>query len=82
MGAGADADVVLLPEDTWQRLLAVLPELVRLTAGSLNFLAQQMHIHVSAIESQFALVACGLVLYGMVMVAVMRRELGFYAVGR
>ena len=24
----------LLPEDTWQRLLAVLPELVRLTAGA------------------------------------------------
>lgn len=28
------------------------------------------------IDSLFALMACGLVLYGMVMVAVMRRELG------
>ena len=30
------------------------------------------------IDSLFALMACGLVSYGMVMVAVMRRELGFY----
>jgi hypothetical protein len=41
-----------------------------------------MHIQVSAIESLFALVVCGLVLSGMVMVAVMRRELGFYAGGK
>jgi hypothetical protein len=41
-----------------------------------------MHIHVSAIEALFALVACGLVLYGMAMVAVTRRELGFYAGGK
>ena len=34
------------------------------------------------IDSLFSLMACGLVLYGMVMVAVMRRELGFYAGGR
>ena len=31
------------------------------------------------INSLFALMACGLVLYGMVMVTVMRRELWFYA---
>jgi hypothetical protein len=30
------------------------------------------------IESLFALMACGLVFYGMVIVAVMRRELWFY----
>jgi hypothetical protein len=29
------------------------------------------------IDSLFALMACGLVSFGMVMVAVMRRELGF-----
>lgn len=34
------------------------------------------------IDSLFALMACGLLLYGMVMVAVMRRELWFYAGGR
>jgi hypothetical protein len=33
-------------------------------------------------DSLFSLMACGLVLYGMVMVAVMRRELGFYAGAR
>jgi hypothetical protein len=41
-----------------------------------------MHMHVSAIESLFAMVACGLVLDGMFMVGVMRRELGFYAGGK
>jgi hypothetical protein len=34
------------------------------------------------IDSLFALMACGLVLYGMVMVAVMRRELGLSSGGR
>jgi len=41
-----------------------------------------MHIQISAIESRFDLVACGLVLDGMVVLAVMRRELGFYAGGK
>jgi hypothetical protein len=34
------------------------------------------------IDSLFALMARGHVSYGMVMVAVMRRELGFYPGGR
>ena len=34
------------------------------------------------IDSLFALMTCGLVLYGMVMVAVMRRELGFHPGGK
>jgi hypothetical protein len=34
------------------------------------------------IEALFALMACGLVSYGMVMVAVIRRELGLYPGGR
>jgi hypothetical protein len=33
-------------------------------------------------DSLFALMACGPVLYGMLMVAVMRREVGFDAGGR
>jgi hypothetical protein len=41
-----------------------------------------MHMHLCAIESLFALVAWGLVLYGMVIVGVTRRELGFYAGGK
>jgi hypothetical protein len=34
------------------------------------------------IDSLFALMACGLVAYGMVMIGVMRRELGLYPEGR
>ena len=41
-----------------------------------------MHIHVSAIESLFVLVVCGLVFYRVVMAAVRRRELGIYAGGK
>jgi hypothetical protein len=42
-------------------------------------LATLIYIHVSAIESLFALVACRLVLYGMVVVAATRRKLGLCA---
>ena len=54
----------------------VLATLTRLlVAGSLGVLGW-------GIESLFALMACGLVLYGMVMVAEIRRELWPYAGGR
>ena len=63
---------------TTQPLLATLTRL--LVAGALGALG--LGVLGWGIDSLFALMACGLVLYGMVMVAVMRRELGFYAGGR
>jgi hypothetical protein len=57
---------------TAQPLLATLTRL--LVAGALGVLA--LGVLGWGIDSLFALMACGLVLYGMVMVAVMRRELG------
>jgi MATE family, multidrug efflux pump len=63
---------------TTQPLLATLTRL--LVAGALGVLA--LRVFGWGIESLFALMACGLVLYGMVMVGVMRRELGFYAGGK
>jgi Na+-driven multidrug efflux pump len=63
---------------TAQPLLATLTRL--LVAGALGVLA--LRVFGWGIDSLFALMACGLVLYGMVMVAVMRRELGFFARGR
>jgi Na+-driven multidrug efflux pump len=59
---------------TAQPLLATLTRL--LVAGVLGALG--LGALGWGIDSLFALMACGLVLYGMVMVAVMRRELGFY----
>jgi Na+-driven multidrug efflux pump len=61
-----------------QPLLATLTRL--LVAGALGVLA--LRVFGWGIESLFALMAGGLVLYGMVMVAVMRRELWSYAGGR
>jgi putative MATE family efflux protein len=58
---------------TAQPLLATLTRL--LVAGALGALG--MRALGWGIDSLFALMACGLVVYGMVMVAVMRRELGF-----
>jgi putative MATE family efflux protein len=63
---------------TAQPLLATFTRL--LVAGALGVLA--LRVFGWGIESLFALMACGLVLYGMVMVAVMRREIGFHAGGR
>jgi MATE family, multidrug efflux pump len=63
---------------TAQPLLATLTRL--LVAGALGALG--LGVLGWGIESLFALMACGLVLYGLVMVAVMRRELGSYAGGR
>jgi putative MATE family efflux protein len=60
---------------TVQPLLATLTRL--LVAGALGVLA--LRVFGCGIDSLFALMACGLVLYGMVMVAVMRRELGLHA---
>jgi hypothetical protein len=54
-------------------MLATLTRL--LVAGALGALGW-------GIDSLFALMACGLVLYGLVMVMVMRRELVFCAGGR
>ena len=61
-GAGADGAAALA---TLTRLLV---------AGALGVLA--LRVFGWGIDSLFALMACGLVLYGMVMSAVMRRELG------
>jgi Na+-driven multidrug efflux pump len=58
---------------TAQPLLATLTRL--LVAGALGALA--LRVYGWGLESLFVLMAGGLVLYGMVMVAVMRRELGF-----
>jgi putative MATE family efflux protein len=63
---------------TAQPLLATLTRL--LVAGALGSLG--LGVLGWGIDSLFALMACGLVLYGVVMVAVMRRELGFSAGGR
>jgi Na+-driven multidrug efflux pump len=63
---------------TAQPLLATLTRL--LVAGEMGALG--LGVLGWGIDSLFALMACGLVLYGMVMVAVMRRELGFYPEGR
>ena len=60
---------------TAQPLLATLTRL--LVAGALGSLS--LRIFGWGIEILFGLMACGLVLYGMVMVAVMRRELWSYA---
>jgi Na+-driven multidrug efflux pump len=57
---------------TAQPLLATLTRL--LVAGALGSVA--LGVLGWGIHSLFALMACGLVLYGVVMVAVMRRELG------
>jgi putative MATE family efflux protein len=57
---------------TVQPLLATLTRL--LVAGALGAVA--LGVLGWGIDSLFALMACGLVLYGVVMVAVMRRELG------
>ena len=63
---------------TAQPLLATLTRL--LVAGALGALG--LGVCGWGIDSLFALMACGLVLYGMVMVAVMRRELGLDAGAR
>jgi putative MATE family efflux protein len=63
---------------TAQPLLATLTRLF--VAGALGVLA--VRAFGCGIDSLFCLMACGLVLYGMVMVAVMRRELWSYAGGR
>jgi putative MATE family efflux protein len=63
---------------TVQPLLATLTRL--LVAGALGALG--LGALGWGIDSLFALMACGLALYGMVMVAVMRRELGLYPAGR
>jgi MATE family, multidrug efflux pump len=63
---------------TAQPLLATLTRL--LVAGAMGVLA--LRVFGWGIDSLFALMACGLVVYGMVMVAVMRRELWSYEVGR
>jgi Na+-driven multidrug efflux pump len=63
---------------TAQPLLATLTRL--LVAGALGALG--LGVLGWGIDSLFALMACGLVAYGMVMVAVMRRELGLYPEGR
>ena len=60
---------------TVQPLLATVTRL--LVAGVLGALA--LGVFGWGIDVLFALMACGLVLYGMVMVAVMRRELWFLA---
>jgi putative MATE family efflux protein len=59
---------------TAQPLLATLTRL--LVAGALGALG--LRALGWGVDSLFSLMACGLVLYGMVMVGVMRRELGFY----
>jgi RND family efflux transporter MFP subunit/putative MATE family efflux protein len=59
-------------------LLATLTRL--LVAGALGVLA--LRVFGWGIDTLFALMACGLVLYGLVMVVVMRRELGLFAGGR
>jgi putative MATE family efflux protein len=59
---------------TAQPLLATLTRL--LVAGALG--AVGLNVLGWGIDSLFALMACGLVSYGVVMVAVMRRELGFF----
>ena len=63
---------------TAQPLLATLTRL--LVAGALGVLA--LRVFGWGIHSLFALMACGLVLYGLVMVVVMRRELGLFDGGR
>jgi putative MATE family efflux protein len=63
---------------TAQALLATTTRL--LVAGVLGIFA--LRVFGWGIDSLFALMASGLVLYGMVMVAVMRRELGFFVGGR
>ncbi len=63
---------------TAQPLLATLTRLV--VAGALGALG--LGVLGWEIDSLFALMACGLVTYGMVMVAVMRRELGLYVEAR
>jgi putative MATE family efflux protein len=60
---------------TTQPLLATLTRL--LVAGALGSVA--LGIFGWGIETLFTLMATGLVLYGLVMVAVMRRELGLFA---
>jgi putative MATE family efflux protein len=57
---------------TAQPLLATLTRL--LVAGALGLVG--LNVFGWGIDSLFALMACGLVAYGVVMVAVMRRELG------
>jgi putative MATE family efflux protein len=59
---------------TTQPLLATLIRL--LVAGALGSVG--LGVLGWGIDSLFALMACGLVLYGVVMVAIMRRELGLY----
>jgi putative MATE family efflux protein len=63
---------------TVQPLLATLTRL--LVAGALGMIGPR--VLGWGIDALFALMACGLVLYGMVMVAVMRRELGLLPEGR
>jgi putative MATE family efflux protein len=63
---------------TAQPLLATLTRLLVAAAlGALGLIGLGWRI-----DSLFALMACGLVSYGLVMVAVMRRELGLYSGGR
>jgi putative MATE family efflux protein len=57
---------------TVQPLLATLTRL--LVAGALGWVG--LNIHSWGLDFLFVLMACGLVSYGVVMVAVMRRELG------
>jgi Na+-driven multidrug efflux pump len=63
---------------TARPLLATLTRL--LVAGALGALG--LRALGWGIDTLFALMACGLVAYGTVMVAVMRRELGLYPGGR
>jgi len=62
---------------TAQPLLATLIRL--LVAGAAGVLA--LRVFGWGIYSLFALMACGLVLYGLIMVVVIRRQLGFCAGG-
>ena len=69
---GANAELVKLMGPQLDLLLPVLDEKSRrLTLG-----AVALGVFGWGIDSLFVLMACGLVMYGMVMVAVMRRELG------
>jgi putative MATE family efflux protein len=60
---------------TTQPLMATLTRL--LVAGVLGFVG--LRLFGWGLDALFLLMACGLVLYGLVMVAVMRRELGLFA---
>jgi fatty acid desaturase len=82
-GGSPHRPVTLTPQT--RRLLEgpVLPTLLRLAtltrllvAGALGSVG--LNVFGWGIDALFALMACGLVSYGVVMVAVMRRELRFH----